>query len=133
MTSRSRQKVPVPMSEAKRVKIYPPPRFSFWTGANLTPKEDFEQLFNYQGPIISECTIIGLAQGRWRVCACLINNSLPFTGEQRKLAISTSLRSQAKRQHFRLPLPLMTLPQTLRPQVAESWQDAFVKDRLDVA
>ena len=59
MTSRSLQKIPERMSEAKRVKIALP-RFSFLTTSNLTPKEDFEQLFNFQGPIISECTIVVL-------------------------------------------------------------------------
>ena len=41
------------MSEAKLVKITLP-RFSFLTAADLTQKEDFEQLFNFQGPVISE-------------------------------------------------------------------------------
>ena len=57
MTSRLRQKFPERMSEAKRVKITLP-RFSFLAASGLTPKEDFEQLFNFQGPVISECTII---------------------------------------------------------------------------
>ena len=39
------------MSEAKRVKIILP-RFSFLTAADLTPREDFEPLFNFQGPVI---------------------------------------------------------------------------------
>ena len=45
------------MSEAKLVKITLP-SFSFLTAADLTQKEDFEQLFNFQGPVISECTIV---------------------------------------------------------------------------
>ena len=57
MTSRSRQKFPAQLSEAKRDKITIP-HFSFLTAADLTPKEDFEQLFNFQGPVISECTIV---------------------------------------------------------------------------
>ena len=58
MTSWSRQKFPARLSEAKRVKITLP-RFSFLTAADLTPKEDFEQLSNLQGHVISECTIGG--------------------------------------------------------------------------
>ena len=48
------------MSETKGVKITLP-RFSFLTAADLIPikiKEDFEQLFNFQRPVISECTIV---------------------------------------------------------------------------
>ena len=61
MTSRSRQKFPARLSETKRVKITIP-HFSFLTAADLTPKEDFEQLFNFQGPVISECTLSPLAK-----------------------------------------------------------------------
>ena len=55
MTSRSRQKFPAQMSETKRVNITLP-RFCFLIAADLTPKESFEQLFDFQGPVISECT-----------------------------------------------------------------------------
>ena len=61
MTSRSRQKIPERMSEAKLVKITLS-RFSFLTASDLIPKEDFEQLFNFQGPVISECTIVIIDQ-----------------------------------------------------------------------
>ena len=57
MTSRSRQKFPAQMSETKRVSITLP-SFCFLIPADLTPKEDFEQLYNFQGPVISECTIV---------------------------------------------------------------------------
>ena len=55
MTSRSRKKFPVRVSETKRVKITPA-CFKSLTAADLSPKEDFDQLFNFQGPVISECT-----------------------------------------------------------------------------
>ena len=55
MTSRSRQKFPERMSGAKRIKITLP-SFSFLTASDLTQTEDFEQLFHFQGPVISECT-----------------------------------------------------------------------------
>ena len=38
------------MSEATLVKIILP-RFSFLIAADLTPREDFEQLFKFQGPV----------------------------------------------------------------------------------
>ena len=44
LTSSSHQKFPTRMSEAKWVKTTLP-HFSFLTAADLTPKEDFEQLF----------------------------------------------------------------------------------------
>ena len=56
MTSRSRNKFPVRVSETKRVKITLP-CFKSLTAADLSPKDDFDQLFNFQGPVISECTI----------------------------------------------------------------------------
>ena len=76
MTSRSRKKFPVRVSEAKRVKITLP-CFKSLTAADLRPKDDFDQLFNFQGPVISECTR--------SVCV----NGLFFTVE---LAISSSFR-----------------------------------------
>ena len=69
ITSRSRQNFPTRMNGAKRVKITLP-RFSFLSAADLTPKEDFEQLFNFQGPVISECTISATSSS-WCVCLCL--------------------------------------------------------------
>ena len=57
ITSRSRKKFPVRISETKRVKITLP-RFSILTAADLSiKKNDFEQLFNFQGPVNSECTL----------------------------------------------------------------------------
>ena len=53
MTSRSRKKFPVQISETKLVKI-PLPCFKSLTTADLSPKDDFDQLFNFQGPVISE-------------------------------------------------------------------------------
>ena len=57
MTSWSRKKFPVRVSEAKLVKITLP-CFKSLTAADLSPKDDFDQLFNFQGPVISECTIV---------------------------------------------------------------------------
>ena len=57
MTSRSRKKFPVQVSETKRVKITLP-WFKSLTAADLSPKDDFDQLSNFQGPVISECTIV---------------------------------------------------------------------------
>ena len=57
MTSRSRKKFPVRVSETKRVKITLP-YFKSLTAVDLCPKDDFDQLFNFQGPVISECTIV---------------------------------------------------------------------------
>ena len=57
MTSRSRKKFPVRISETKRV-IITLPRFSILTVADLSQKDNFEELFNFQGPVISECTIV---------------------------------------------------------------------------
>ena len=57
MTSWSRKKFPVRVSETKLVKITLP-CFKTLTAADLSPKDDFDQLFNFQGPVISECTII---------------------------------------------------------------------------
>ena len=56
MTSRSRKKFPVRVSETKRVKITPA-CFKSLTAPDLSPKDYFDQLFNFQGPVISECTI----------------------------------------------------------------------------
>ena len=56
MTSRSRKKFPVRVSETERVKITLP-CFKSLTAADLSPKDDFDQLFNFQGPVISQCTI----------------------------------------------------------------------------
>ena len=57
MTSRSRKKFPVLVSETKRVKTTLP-CFKSLTAADLSPKDNFDQLFNFQGPVISECTIV---------------------------------------------------------------------------
>ena len=57
MTSRSRKKFPVRVSETKRVK-FTLACFKSLTPADLSPKDDFDQLFNFQGPVISECTIV---------------------------------------------------------------------------
>ena len=57
MTSRSRKKFPVRVSKTKQVKITPA-CFKSLTAADLSPKDDFDQLFNFQGPVISECTIV---------------------------------------------------------------------------
>ena len=57
MTSRSRKKFRVQISETKRVKITLP-YFSILTAADLSQKHEFEQLFNFQGPVISECPIV---------------------------------------------------------------------------
>ena len=54
-----RKKFPVRKSETKLVRIALP-RFSILTAADLSLKDDFEQLFNFQGPVISECTIISV-------------------------------------------------------------------------
>ena len=64
MTSRSRKKFPVRVSETKRVKITPA-CFKSLTAPDLSPKDDFDQLFNFQGPVISECTIVGYALSMW--------------------------------------------------------------------
>ena len=56
MTSWSRKKFPVRVSETKLVKITLP-CFKSLTAADLSRKDDFDQLFNFQGPVISECTI----------------------------------------------------------------------------
>ena len=56
MTSRSRKKFPVRVSETKRVKITQA-CFKSLTAADLSPNDDFDHLFNFQGPVISECTI----------------------------------------------------------------------------
>ena len=63
MTSRSRKKFPVRVSETKRVKITLP-CFKSLTAVDLSTKDDFDQLFNFQGPVISECTIVWLAGQR---------------------------------------------------------------------
>ena len=57
MTSRSRKKFPVRVSETKRVKITLP-YFKSLTAVDLCPKDDFDQLFDFQGRVISECTIV---------------------------------------------------------------------------
>ena len=57
MTSRSRKKFPVRVSETKRLEITLA-CFKSLTAADLSPKDDFDQLFNFQGPVISECTIV---------------------------------------------------------------------------
>ena len=57
MTSRSRKNFPARVSQTKRVKITLP-CFKSLTDADLSPKDDFDQLFNFQGPVISECTIV---------------------------------------------------------------------------
>ena len=57
MTSWSRKKFPVRVSETKLVKITLP-CFKSLTAADLSRKDDFDQLFNFQGPVISECTIV---------------------------------------------------------------------------
>ena len=54
------QKFPVRVSETKLVKITLP-CFKSLTAADLSPKDDFDQLFNFHGPVISECTIVGSA------------------------------------------------------------------------
>ena len=56
MTSRSRQKFPAQMSETKRVNITLP-SFCFLIPTDFTQKK-FEQLFNFQGPVITECTVV---------------------------------------------------------------------------
>ena len=65
MTSRSRKKFPVRVSETKRLEITLA-CFKSLTAADLSPKDDFDQLFNFQGPVISECTIVD-------VCATFTN------------------------------------------------------------
>ena len=57
MTSWSLKKFPVRVSETKRVNITLA-CFRSLTAADLSPKDDFDQLFNFQGPVISECTIV---------------------------------------------------------------------------
>ena len=57
MTSQSRKKFPVPVSETERVKITLP-CFKSLTAADSSPKDGSDQLFNFQGPVISECTIV---------------------------------------------------------------------------
>ena len=52
-----REKIPVRVSETKRVNITLP-CFKSLTAADLSPKDDFDQLFNFQRPVISECTIV---------------------------------------------------------------------------
>ena len=51
------KKFPVLVSETKLVKVTLP-CFKTLTAADLSPKDDFDQLFNFQGPVISECTIM---------------------------------------------------------------------------
>ena len=57
MTSWSRKEFPVRVSETKLVKITFP-CFKSLTAADLCRKDDFDLLFNFQGPVISECTIM---------------------------------------------------------------------------
>ena len=47
------------VSDTKLVKITLP-FFKILTAADLSRKDDFDQLFNFQGPVISECTIVDL-------------------------------------------------------------------------
>ena len=44
-------------NEREKTSQYHTPQLCFLILADLTPKENFEQLFNFQGPVISECTI----------------------------------------------------------------------------
>ena len=50
------KKFPMRVSETKQVKITQA-CFKSLTAADLSPKDEFDQLFNFQGPVISECTI----------------------------------------------------------------------------
>ena len=68
MTSQSRKKFPVRVSETKRVNITLA-CFRSLTAADLSPKDDFDQLFNFQGPIISECTIHVVLDLHWSASA----------------------------------------------------------------
>ena len=70
MMSRSRKKFPVRVSKTKLVKITLP-CFKSLTAANLSPKDDFDQLFNFQGPVISECTIAVLCWSTTPHWACV--------------------------------------------------------------
>ena len=89
MTSWSRKKFPVRVSKTKLVKITLPCLKSL-TAADLSHKDDFDQLFNFQGPVISECTIVPqklditkmkvLGEIVPRLCACLrftVHNDFP--------------------------------------------------------
>ena len=51
------QKVSRACKRTKLVKITLP-CFKSLTAADLSRKDDFHQLFNFQGPVISECTIV---------------------------------------------------------------------------
>ena len=57
MTSRPRKKFPMRVNETKQVKITLA-CFKSLTDADLSLKDEFDQLFNFQGPVISECTIV---------------------------------------------------------------------------
>ena len=60
------QKFPVWIRETKRVKITLL-RFSILTASDLSRKDDFEQLFNFEGPVVSECTPLAKTTGK-RLC-----------------------------------------------------------------
>ena len=62
MTSRSHKKFPEQVSETERVKITLP-CFKSLTAADLSSKDDFDQVFNFQGTVMKSAPL-GLAGGR---------------------------------------------------------------------
>ena len=82
------------VSDTKLVKITLP-CFKSLTAADLSRKDDFDQLFNFQGPVISECTIetsfiillftLAIILGYWaRVDTINNNNNNNTVSQQRK-------------------------------------------------
>ena len=69
------------VSETKQVKITLA-CFKSLTAADLSPKDEFYQLFNFQGPVISECTIgrsAGLRNEQPNACPAVYINVWPPT------------------------------------------------------
>ena len=85
MTSRSFKRFPA----NKRNKESPThtSRFKILTAAHLSPKGDFERLFNFQGPVISECIIV-VTHCRWAYC--IFCSKWPWKGCGRKLVSALS-------------------------------------------
>ena len=86
MTSHSRKIFCLQMSETKRVEITSP-RFSFLTAADLSQKDDFEQLFNFKEIVISECAIDYVRPGNFDLYNRLRHfNTRPLSRQQNNAA-----------------------------------------------
>ena len=77
MTSWSLKKFPVRVSETKLVKITLP-CFKSLTAADLSRRDDFDQLFNFQGPVISECTIVMIFQNSVMILPHIFDFERPY-------------------------------------------------------